>query len=259
MMLLTAILSGIVLTVRTCHGRRLLQITKEHIKDPSNLKSINLVSRLYIPYGPDLASDPPQRSDEQPYRGYGYGMEAVDRVIFDPVNHYLYSVSLRGFLVVSDWADPTKPQVSSLSINLGRDFGEVPSMEVRQRSFRGDNLIYISDSLSSDCSRYAGYRIVCSLSTCWARTSQKTKFAFITQSNVLILHRRCCPTRFVSASGLRLCYSQRTAQRWLWRTLTVRTKYSVPALASFETWSTPNPQYQPSSWMTRRGGMTSIS
>lgn len=43
-------------------------------KSPTNLRGLDFVSRLTVPYGPDIQSNPPQTGSDQPYKGYGFGM-----------------------------------------------------------------------------------------------------------------------------------------------------------------------------------------
>lgn len=67
---------------------RILDIRDEQVKDAGNLKSLRFVSRAFVPYGPDKFTTPPQTSQDQPYRGYAYGMVSRESV-------------LRGFVTIS--------------------------------------------------------------------------------------------------------------------------------------------------------------
>ena len=46
----------------------------ENAKHADNLIDLKFVSRIMLPYGPDLFSEPPQTADDHPWAGYGYGM-----------------------------------------------------------------------------------------------------------------------------------------------------------------------------------------
>ena len=39
-----------------------------------NLLDVRFLSRVTLPYGPDLYGDNPQKKTDRPFRGYGFGM-----------------------------------------------------------------------------------------------------------------------------------------------------------------------------------------
>mmetsp|Transcript_35215 Transcript_35215/g.85341 ORF Transcript_35215/g.85341 Transcript_35215/m.85341 type:complete len:726 (-) Transcript_35215:121-2298(-) len=89
---------------------------RENAMPKGNIKSFDLKSRMTLPYGPDLyGSEVPQSPDDQPYRGYGPGMGASETIEYDPLNHFLYSMSDQGFILVADYADPSSPKISDYS------------------------------------------------------------------------------------------------------------------------------------------------
>ena len=72
-----------------------------------------------VPYGPDIYSDnPTQTNKDRPYKGYGFGMAAVDLSAYDPLQKYFYAVSGAGFINILDWEDPSKPFVTNLSMDM---------------------------------------------------------------------------------------------------------------------------------------------
>ena len=56
----------------------------------NSVSDLKLVNRIYVPYGPDLTTDPPQDSDGTVWEGYGYGMAAAEHIAHDPKEGYLY-------------------------------------------------------------------------------------------------------------------------------------------------------------------------
>ena len=52
--------------------------------DGNDFKDLVFKNRLFVPYGPDLTSDPPQPSNEV-WEGYGFGMGAVEHFAYDPI------------------------------------------------------------------------------------------------------------------------------------------------------------------------------
>jgi hypothetical protein len=49
-----------------------------HALPAGNVKDLWFVSRIILPYGPDIYSDnEPQSSEDRPFRGYGFGMVCV--------------------------------------------------------------------------------------------------------------------------------------------------------------------------------------
>lgn len=89
---------------------------RENAMLKGNINSFELKSRITLPYGPDLyGSKVPQSSDEQPYRGYGPGMGTSEAIQYDHLNHFLYSMSDQGFILVADYVDPSAPKLSNYS------------------------------------------------------------------------------------------------------------------------------------------------
>jgi hypothetical protein len=57
-----------------------------------NIKNLRFVSRIMVPYGPNLYGEPPlQMAQDRPWQGYGFGMEAVEELTYD---RYLRKVCL---------------------------------------------------------------------------------------------------------------------------------------------------------------------
>lgn len=76
-------------------------------------------SSLYVPYGPDLTSSPPQATDDQPWTGYGYGLGATEHYAYDAVEQYLYSQSeAGGYITVLDYSS-LPGTVTDFSIDVG--------------------------------------------------------------------------------------------------------------------------------------------
>lgn len=80
---------------------------------------LTLKDRMYVPYGPDLTTTPPQDSDNQPWTGYGYGTGATEHWAYDTKEKYIYSQSeMGGYLTVLDYA--TFPaSVTEFSVDFG--------------------------------------------------------------------------------------------------------------------------------------------
>ena len=89
---------------------------RENAMPRGNIKAFEFKSRITLPYGPDLyGSDTPQSPDDQPYRGYGPGMGTSETIQYDHLNHYLYSLSDQGYVLVADYADPSSPKLTNYS------------------------------------------------------------------------------------------------------------------------------------------------
>ncbi|KAL7573210.1 hypothetical protein ACA910_018864 [Epithemia clementina (nom. ined.)] len=87
----------------------------------NNLKGeyLKFVSRTYVPYGPDLASNPKQAANEQPWTGFGYGFGATEHWVYDHLNKYIYSQSEAGeYIAIMDYLDETLATVTSYSLDL---------------------------------------------------------------------------------------------------------------------------------------------
>ena len=55
----------------------------------NTVRDLTLKNRAYVPYGPDLTTDPIQDSSEV-WSGYGYAMAAAEHIAYDPKEGYLY-------------------------------------------------------------------------------------------------------------------------------------------------------------------------
>jgi hypothetical protein len=66
--------------------------------DGNSVVDLKFVNRIYVPYGPDLTTDPPQASDGTLWEGYGYGTAAAEHFAYDPKEGYVY---LQGEIGVS--------------------------------------------------------------------------------------------------------------------------------------------------------------
>lgn len=67
----------------------------------NRILGLNLVNRLFVPYGPDVT----QSHNETVFTGFGFGMDAVDAVGYDYVEKYIYSKSDFGaFVTIIDYS-----------------------------------------------------------------------------------------------------------------------------------------------------------
>lgn len=108
-----------------------VEFTTAESKPAENLRGFDFVSRVYVPYGPDLYSEnPPQDPSDQPYRGFGYGMGATEEIAYDYVNHYLYAASIHRYVTVIDYLDPTRPVLTNMSLDLTELDSEIDSIAV---------------------------------------------------------------------------------------------------------------------------------
>lgn len=94
------------------------------------------MSRITVPYGPNLFGDPPlQTAEERPWRGYGFGMGASEELAFDTKEKYAYIASAVGFVTVVDFAQPETPLVTDYAISFD-ELEEMNDLVVRTlRSF----------------------------------------------------------------------------------------------------------------------------
>ena len=93
-----------------------IEFRAEDAKPKGNVLDLTFQSRVTIPYGPDLFSDPPQSPEDQPYRGYGVGMGAAESIMYDPTQKYLYSMSKEvGYILVVDYENPQQPKITPYS------------------------------------------------------------------------------------------------------------------------------------------------
>ena len=85
----------------------------------NNLKELVFKTRVYMPYGPDLTTDPPQPSD-QVWEGFGFGMGAAEHAAYDHVEGYLYVQSEEGpYISVTDWSS-TGATLTAYSLDLSK-------------------------------------------------------------------------------------------------------------------------------------------
>ena len=119
-----------------------VEFSNDQVMPEDNLVSFDFVSRITVPYGPDLYPDDgtgksPQKGTEQPYRGYGYGMGTMEEMSYDHVNHYLYAASNAGYVMIIDYADPRRPFVTNYSFDITHLDSEVGAVEVSVVVFGG--------------------------------------------------------------------------------------------------------------------------
>jgi len=100
-----------------------IEFSSDTAKDASNLLGVSFVSRVMVPYGPDKLTG--QADDDTPYRGFAYGVEAIDRVVYDKKNRYFYTVSGKGYMSVTDFSDASKPFVTEFAFNVVDKYGEL--------------------------------------------------------------------------------------------------------------------------------------
>lgn len=72
--------------------------------DDNDVQDLVFQNRLFVPYGPDLTTSPPQPSNEV-WEGYGFGMGAVEHFAYDPYQRYVYTQSEGGpYVAVVDYS-----------------------------------------------------------------------------------------------------------------------------------------------------------
>lgn len=97
--------------------------------DGNDLKDLVFKNRLFVPYGPDLTTDPPQSSDEV-WEGFGFGMGAVEHFAYDPYQRYVYAQSEGGpFVSVIDYSK-FPAAITNLSIDLSSYDSDIKDVAV---------------------------------------------------------------------------------------------------------------------------------
>ncbi|CAJ1963749.1 unnamed protein product [Cylindrotheca closterium] len=132
-----------------------VKFERENAMPKGNIKSFDFKSRIILPYGPDLyGSEVPQSPNEQPYRGYGPGMGASETVQYDHLNHFFYSASDQGYILVADYADPSSPKISNYSFKAeSKLLGSIsicPNQGVMLLSLSDKGRIDVYDLVSRD-------------------------------------------------------------------------------------------------------------
>ena len=93
-----------------------------------NVIDLKLISRITLPYGPDLyqRSPPQSGTDGTIYEGYGPSMGAAEQIQYDPIQQYLYSMSDQGYIIIVDYSNPLRPHVTNLSFpTLHKSVGSI--------------------------------------------------------------------------------------------------------------------------------------
>lgn len=97
--------------------------------DGNDLKDLVFKNRLFVPYGPDLTTDPPQSSGEV-WEGYGFGMGAVEHFAYDPYQRYVYTQSEGGpYVSVVDYSK-FPATITDLSLDLSKYDSEIKDVAV---------------------------------------------------------------------------------------------------------------------------------
>jgi hypothetical protein len=97
-----------------------LEFRIENAMPKGNILDLKFASRITLPYGPDLYPDDPSDNNEenqqqQPYQGYGFAMGAAEAIEYDHLQHYLYSMSDAGYIIIADYQDPKTPKLTKFS------------------------------------------------------------------------------------------------------------------------------------------------
>lgn len=91
---------------------------------------IEFKDRIYVPYGPDRTTNPPQDPANQPWTGYGYGLGATEHWAYDSKEKYIYSQSeFGGYITIIDYAE-LPGTVTDVSLDVGGDNVEVRDIVV---------------------------------------------------------------------------------------------------------------------------------
>ena len=132
-------------------AKKVVNFDSKNAKDASNLKGLNFVSRIYLPYGLDKYSDnPSQESGDRPFKGYGFGMNAVSELAYDTQQHYLYAGSAQGVVTITDFGDPSNPIVLDVALEVR---AEPESMTICDEqgllflAFEDDGVVEIYDTV----------------------------------------------------------------------------------------------------------------
>jgi hypothetical protein len=98
----------------------------ENAMPRGNIKDLRFVSRIMVPYGPNLFGEPPlQTAQDRPWQGYGFGMNAVEKLTYDTKEKYAYLGSSVGFVTVVDFARPQEPVLTDYAIVVEEDFNDL--------------------------------------------------------------------------------------------------------------------------------------
>jgi len=94
------------------------EFSSEHAKPRGNLKDLKFVSRIMVPYGPNLLDNSTklQVAEDRPWRGYGFGIGAAEELAYDRRQHYAYVASLQGYVTVVDFGTPAAPILTDYAI-----------------------------------------------------------------------------------------------------------------------------------------------
>jgi hypothetical protein len=111
----------------------------------NGVKSLVFKNRLFVPYGPDLTTAPPQNgTNGEVWKGYGFGTGAVEHFAYDPVQGYVYTQSEIGaYITIIDYSSIETngglPAITPYSIDLT----EYDS-EIRDVAVCGDHLMIVA-------------------------------------------------------------------------------------------------------------------
>lgn len=95
----------------------------------NSFKDLVKMDSLFVPYGPDETTDPPQPSDEV-WEGYGFGMGAVEHFAYDPVQGYVYTQSEEGpYVTVIDYSK-LPAEITPYSLDLSEFDSDIKDVAV---------------------------------------------------------------------------------------------------------------------------------
>lgn len=113
------------------------QAIKFETKSKSGNGFKNLVHKktFFVPYGPDLLADPPQKASGTVWEGYGYGMGAAEHIAYDPIQGYVYTQSQipeskTAYISVIDLHSLADPKVTKLGLDLSSYKSEAKDLHI---------------------------------------------------------------------------------------------------------------------------------
>jgi hypothetical protein len=96
----------------------------------NNFADLVFKNRVFVPYGPDLTTTPPQQSTGEVWQGFGFGMGAAEHIAYDPIQGYMYIQSEEGpYVNVIDYAS-LPPKLTSFSLDLSEFDSEIKDLGI---------------------------------------------------------------------------------------------------------------------------------
>lgn len=108
-----------------------------HSKDAmpeGNLADLRFVSRIMVPYGPNIFGEPPLQTANttkpSEWQGYGFGMGAGEELTYDTQEKYAYVASAVGYVTVVDFAQPQQPVLTDYAISFDDRREEISNIKI---------------------------------------------------------------------------------------------------------------------------------